>query len=245
MQTVVYADETSWPESSKLLWLWAFVSQHAVLFAIGLRTSEMIDNVLGLAFKGKLMSDGYQMYRKFMNRLRCWAHLSRKLRGLAESTDAHAGKLGGQLLAQFLMLQETIYAARAGPDEALPSVRYAVEIAAFKALCEQHRDDLHEGVRTLAREFLLDWDVITRQLAEPLLPLSNNEAERMLRHWVIARQLSHGTRTPSGSRACNVLASVIETCRRRNACSRSFLAEVISNARRNLTVPTLPRPISA
>ncbi len=221
------------------------MSQYAVLFVIGLRTSEMIDNVLGLAFKGKLMSDGYQVYRKFMNRLRCWAHPSRKLRGLAESTDAHAGKLGEQLLAQFLMLQEAIYAARASPGAALPSVLYVLEMAAFKALCERHRDDLHEGVRTLVREFLLDWDVITRQLAEPFLPLTNNEAERMLRHWVIARQLSHGTRTPSGSRAFSVLASVIEICRRRNACARSFLADVISNARRNLTVPTLPRPISA
>ena len=62
----------------------------------------------------------------------------------------------------------------------------------------------------LAREFLLDWDVIVRQLAEPHLPLTNNDAERTLRHWVIARHLSHGTRTPSGSRAFSVLASVIE-----------------------------------
>jgi hypothetical protein len=241
---LVHADETSWPEGRKLLWLWTLVSQHAVLFVIGLRNNEMIDNVLGLAFKGILMSDGYRAYRKFLNRLRCWAHLTRKLRGLAGSTDSRVAQLGERLLSQFIELQNAIYAARASPGAALPSVLYALEIAAFKALCQQHRDDLHEGVRALAREFLLDWDVIVRQLAEPHLPLTNNEAERMLRHWVIARQLSHGTRTPSGSRAFSVLASVIETCRRRKACSRTFLANVIANARCNLALPVLPSPLN-
>ena len=81
---LVHADETSWPEAGKLLWLWTLVTQHAVLFLVGLRNNEMIDNVLGSAFKGILMSDGYGVYRKFLNRLRCWAHLSRKLRGLAD-----------------------------------------------------------------------------------------------------------------------------------------------------------------
>jgi transposase len=215
-----------------------------VLFLIGLRTNEMIDNALSRAFKGILMSDGYAVYRKFLNRLRCWAHLSRKLRGLAQSTDYRVSRLGEQLQAQFLALQNAVYAARASPTAPLPSVMYAAEIAAFKTLCQQHHDDLHSGVRAVAREFLLDWDVIVRQLAEPHLPLTNNEAERMLRHWVIARHISHGTRTPSGSRAFSVLASVIETCRRRKACSRTFLANVITNARRNSTLPSLPCPLS-
>ena len=121
---------------------------------------------------------------------------------------------------------------------------YAAEIAQFKALCQQHHDDPHPGVRAVVREFLRDWEVIVRPLAEPHLPLTNNEAERALRHWVIARRLSLGTRTPSGSLSFSVLASVIETCRLRKTCSRTFLANVIANARRNLTLPTLP-PISA
>ena len=82
-----------------------------------------------------------------------------------------------------------------------------------------------------------------RQLAQPHLPLTNNEAERALRHWVIARHLSHGTRTASGSRAFSVLASVIETCRRRKACSCTFLAQVMANARAHWALPTLPVPI--
>jgi transposase len=48
-------------------------------------------------------------------------------------------------------------------------------------------------------------------LDHPGLPLTPNEAERALRHWGIARCI--GTRTPQGTRAFALLASVIETCR--------------------------------
>jgi transposase len=241
---LVYADETSWPEGSKLLWLWTMVTQNAVLFLIGLRNNEMIDNMLGRAFKGILMSDGYCAYRKFLNRLRCWAHLSRKLRGLAESTNGRVAQIGSDLQTRFLVLQNAIYAARASPDLSSPSVMYADDIASFKALCQQHYDDLHKGLRAVAREFLLDWEVIVCQLKNPHLPLTNNESERSLRHWVIARHLSHGTRTPSGSRAFSTLASIIETCRRRKTCSRTFLATVISHARRGIALPPLPCPVA-
>lgn len=58
---------------------------------------------------------------------------------------------------------------------------------------------------------MLYWTVFVN----PNLPITNNEARR-LRHWVIARKISHGTRTPQGSRAYTLLASVIDTCRQRN-----------------------------
>jgi len=46
---------------------------------------------------------------------------------------------------------------------------------------------------------LNDWDTIFTVLDHPHLPLTNNEAERALRHWVILRKLIYGTRTEQGS----------------------------------------------
>jgi hypothetical protein len=77
-------------------------------------------------------------------------------------------------------------------------------------------------------------------LSHPHLPLTNNEAEQALRHWVILRRISYGTRTPQGSRAFALLASIIDTCRRRNASPWRYLAEVIDRARRGEQVPMLP-----
>ncbi len=39
-------DETSWPENAVMLWLWALVTTHTVLFLIGPRSAEMLENAL-------------------------------------------------------------------------------------------------------------------------------------------------------------------------------------------------------
>jgi transposase len=43
-----------------------------------------------------------------------------------------------------------------------------------------------------------------------------------------------------GSKSFALLASVIDTCRRRNASPWPYLAQVIAAGRRGLDVPTLP-----
>ena len=238
----VHVDETGWPEARLALWLWVFVAPCTALYLIGRRTAEMFDNALDRAFAGTLMTDGYSIYRARADRLRCWAHLLRKLRGLAESSHARAATAGGAMLAHFERLKQAVYAAR-GAD---PPQHAAMSITAeaLRELCERHRDDDHERLREVAREFVLDWAVIMRPLAEPHQPLTNNQAERALRHYVIARRISHGTRTPASSRGYALLASVIETCRLRAASAIDLLAQTIDAARKGLPAPKLP-PIPA
>ncbi len=64
--------------------------------------------------------------------------------------------------------------------------------------------------------------------------------QQVLRHWVIARRLSMGTRSEAGTRAFALLASVIETCRKRAASYWVFIASVIAAARKGLAIPSLP-----
>jgi len=240
--TLLHVDETSWPEAGTLLWLWVFVGQHTKLYFIGSRSMEMLSNVLGEKFRGDCMSDGYLAYRHLPHRLRCWAHLLRKLQGLADSTDANVATTGTEMLDLFVLLMHAIYAARQAPDQtsiALAS-QYANEIAKLRSLCESHAQDSHDKLRAVAREFLFDWDVILRQVAEPHLPLTNNLAEQALRHWVIARRINHGTRSHAGTRAYALLASVIDTCRIRAASAWDFITAVIASARKGMALPSLP-----
>jgi hypothetical protein len=60
----------------------------------------------------------------------------------------------------------------------------------------------------------------------PWLPLTNNEAERALRHWVIARRIGNGTRTVQGTLAFANLASIIGPCRKRYVSPWPNLAAV-------------------
>ena len=241
----LHVDETSWPESGTLLWLWTLVSAWTVLYQIGPRSAAMLENVLEDRFEGLLISDGYGVYRAWPNRLRCWPHLLRKARGLAESTDGRIAQAGAAIEALMRTLMGAIDEARDKPPPQPLPVLHAADIKRLRALCESHHDDAHDALRSFVRELHYDWDVIVRPLAQPHLPLSNNAAERALRHWVISRRISHGTRSPAGTRAFAVLASVVETCSRRGACIWRYLGEVIKAARQGATLPGLPNPPAA
>jgi len=235
---LLYADETGWKENGRLMWLWVVVTNTVTLFLIGGRSWEVLADILE-GYAGWLMSDGYQVYRKYARRLRCWAHLIRKSRGLSESLNREAQIFGENVLACMTLLIEQVYQARAGPNINLKTA-FADQLEELKGWCEQHRDSPHEKTRQLARELLNDWDAIWTVLEHPELPLTNNIAEQALRHWVISRKISHGTRTKQGSRAFTLLASVIDTCRQRAILPWPFLAEVIAARRKGLPSPLIP-----
>ncbi|MGK7916363.1 MAG: transposase [Prochloraceae cyanobacterium] len=85
-----------------------------------------------------------------------------------------------------------------------------------------------------------DWSAVVAFVNHPDFPPTNNEAERALRHAVIARRIGFGTRTDEGSLAYSSLLSVIETCRLRNIDPWSYLVEVIALARKGLSPPPVP-----
>ncbi len=235
---LMYADETPHKEAGKDLWLWTFVTATTVLFLIGRRTKEVWDTI-GLLYSGWLMSDGYRVYRDHKKRLRCWAHLIRKAKGLADTYTPWIQGYGVKMLEIMDALMNGIYEAREGPGESIKA-KFHGELDRLKSLCEKMARSTHEKARALGREFLNDWDAIFRILDHPELPLTNNEAERMLRHWVILRKTSHGTRSKQGSMALTLIASVIETCRQRKASPLRYLTAVIENRRQGLDVPDLP-----
>ncbi len=241
--SLMHADETSHKEWGKALWLWVFVTTATVLFLIGYRTKEMFDNLIRNDFNGELMSDGYQVYRDYCKRLRCWAHLVRKARALRECLSPTIQGYGREVHAILDDLMQAVYRAREGPPGSIRPEHEAT-LERLKALCECMRQSAHDKTQALGTELLNDWEAIFRVLENPLLPLTNNEAEQMLRHWVILRRITHGTRTEQGSRALALLASVIETCRRRAASPLRYLQEVIALRRQGLDAPELP-PIPA
>ncbi|MEA3397232.1 MAG: IS66 family transposase [Chloroflexota bacterium] len=235
---LLYADETGWKENGRLKWLWVVVTSTVTLFLIGGRSWDVLADILE-GYSGWLMSDGYLVYRKYAHRLRCWAHLIRKARGLSESLDQEARTFGEKVLAGLTLLIEQVYQARAGPHVDLKTA-FADQLEDLQAGCEQQRDSPHTKTRQLARELLNDWEAIWTVLEHPELPLTNNRAECALRHWVIARRISYGTRTKQGSRAFTLLASVIDTCRQRSILPWPYLADVIAKRRKGHPAPPLP-----
>lgn len=239
----VHVDETGWPQHDQALWLWVFATTSAVFYLVGRRTRELLRSVLGERATQWIMSDGYAVYRRYEQRLRCWAHILRKARGLAESLDTRTQGVGEQVLRTFEVLIEAVYAARAAPSPPDLRQQQGARLDQLWRVCVRVANgDYPDKARALARELLNDWDTYWVVLEHPHLPLTNNEAERALRHWVILRRVSQGTRTAQGSQAFAVLASVIDTCRQRGISPWPYLAEALRQRRKGLPAPPLPQP---
>lgn len=243
---LLHADETSHKEAGALLWLWVFVSTTTALFLVGSRGKEIWRNLLDsceTVFEGWLMTDGYQAYRGYAHRLRCWAHLLRKAQGLRDNSyDWKIRHYGQQLKNHLDTLMKAIYRAREEPDKGQVSIAadHQGTLDEIRVLCEAMKASEHKKTHELGVEFLNDWEAVFRILDCPALPLTNNEAERALRHWVILRKMSQGTRCEQGSRALALFASVITTCRLRKASPLLFMRDVIQARRAGKNVPALP-----
>ncbi len=221
-------------------WLGLSLSATTTVFLIGRRSQVFLHSVLGAVLEGWLMSDGHWAYRDYANRLRCLTHVLRKARGLEESLDGPAQRFGRALREHLEGVMSAVYAAREGPPPIPLRQQHAAALNALFALCLQHAQARHAKTAALARELLNDWDTFWVVLDHPELPLTNNAAERALRHWVIARRLSYGTHNAQGSRAFTALASVIETCRQRGLSPWTYIAEAPRERRRGNPAPPLP-----
>ena len=243
-ESLVHADETIWLEKSKTLWLWIFNAISVVYFCVGKRTKEQLQKILNASFSGWLMTDGYGAYRHYEKRLRCWAHLLRKARGLADSCDLTAQEFGLFTLDILNICMNAVYDWRKESnslektDMLTDKLNFILE--EFKLMCKKYGGVSHEKTKNLAKEFLNDWDAIFRVLQHPYLPLTNNEAERGLRPWVLLRKICFGSKSRHGTKTFTLLASVIGTCRKRAVNSINFLADAILSARRGLPLEMIP-----
>jgi len=231
----VHLDETPWYEKGVFKWLWVAISSTIAVYLIGTRKKEELLKLITAAFMGWLITDGYGAYRSHEKRQRCLAHLIRKAVALSGAVDEKAQNLGDWLLRELRGLIKTM--AQGGED----SKRACSPILArLKRACNLGSKEEHAKLKALANEILNDWDAVVAFVKNPGLPPTNNEAERALRHAVISRRISYGTRTSEGSKAYAALLSVIETCRLRNIDPWEFISQTIASGRKGIAPGAIP-----
>jgi transposase len=231
---IIHLDETPWHQRGVLRWMWVAVTVATTVYRIGSRRKEELTALIGEAFLGWLVTDGYGAYRDHPRRQRCLAHLIRKALALAEGYYGAGSGFGRDLARDLRRLIERV---RDGDGDTDAVKRL---MARIKWNCQCNRHEIEQKVRDLAGEILNDWDAVIAFVLDPSLPPTNNDAERALRHAVIARRISFGTRTDEGSRFYAASLSVIDTCRKRGADPWAYACRLIAAARANLTLPTIP-----
>ncbi len=205
---VVHADETGWREAGHNGYVWTFSTPQQQFFVRGNRAKGMLAETVGDDFAGVLVSDFYGVYTGYEGMHQyCWAHLLRDIQEMAEQHPADASVQGWAAAVQAIFRQAQ--AGANGDQAARRQVRARVETD-LRHVCEAWRDGA-AAQSGLCQRILRHLDGLFVFVTEPAVPATNNAAERSLRHLVVSRKISGGTRSPRGTATKMTLASLFGT----------------------------------
>ena len=208
---VVHADETGWREDGVNGYVWSFSTPTERYFLRRGRNKEVVDEVLGKEFAGVLVSDFYAAYHHYDGpKQRCWAHLLRDIH------DLRVLHPKDRRLVRWAEAVHGLYRRAADFTHPSEKQRRTARLALEKrmlALCQPYLDDPSATQSKLCRRIENHIKELFVFVAEPRVPPDNNAAERSLRHLVVSRKVSGGTRSAQGTDTKMTLASIFGTWR--------------------------------
>lgn len=215
--SVVHADETGWRIGTLAAWLWVFTNSEATVYTIRAnRSSDVVVDVLGQAFKGILASDCFLAYDdkrlKTWLKQKCLSHLLKDLKEMKESKSGRALQFARQMTT---LLQEAL-ALKKQKSNLDPFIFFQhaqdLEARLDALIAPQRRLSDCDNAR-FAKRLRKHRPHLLRFLYNKELDATNNLAERRLRPAVITRKTNGCNRSKPGAAAHAILSSVLVTCR--------------------------------
>lgn len=225
-QAVVNADETSRNVEGKLRWLWIFISAKFALYLAGRgRGRNVIKEVLGEDFKGLLGCDGWKPYLIIKLIQRCWAHLMRESKHLAERLGSVACQIHESLKKLFATAEEMRIANLPDAarqkihDELNQTLLSVIQLAKENEATMKFGEKIENGVGHWFTAVL-----------HPEIELTNNVAERALREPVIQRKISGSLRSEEGAHALEVIMTLLATWNLQGKNCRQMLLKTLQGS---------------
>ena len=219
---VVHADETGWRVSILNAWLWVFTNKELTIYTIRTgakaRGADVPKEILGPDFDGYLIVDGAKAYQCLQyTKGQCNGHLLRRTKEMSDTASAHEQKLLRRLSS---LIQEALDLAQR--REQLTPQGYARRVQEIDNRLEDwlverfaRFEALSPELRRLAKHVANHRDEWLLFLHDPVVPPTNNHAERMLRPAVITRKIGGCNKTLLGALVHSILASIMVTCKQR------------------------------
>jgi hypothetical protein len=205
----VCADETGWRQDGKNGYLWGFFTPELRYYEYrDTRAGSVPVEVLGEDFGGVVTCDFYAGYNRFDALQRCWVHLLRDTKELAESNPDRPA-----VVAWDTALRELYREAKAfsSPRERVRRRARREYERRAAALARPYAEDPGAPQRVLSQRILKHLSELFVFVERPEVAGENNLAERSLRPAVIARKVSGGTRSDAGSEVWTGLMSLLST----------------------------------
>lgn len=227
----LHLDETPWKiQLGENGYMWVVSNRYgSYYFFRPTRSGKVMREVLQ-NYQGPVVTDGYGGYNVLeeagITQAFCWAHARRQFLPL-ENHDPTVKPILDLMDALFAIEREgkTITELKIIRPEKSGQILEKLN----RLLLEEYSKSREGSQKRKAIEYITSrWKGFTRFVLDNRIPLSNNEAERTIRHAVMGRKNYYGSRNHSGAETAATLFTVIESCKKNELDPRTFLLDSLS-----------------
>ena len=240
-QAQLGSDETSIKNNGKKHWIWCITAASFTVFHIATtRSRAVLEKLVGTEFAGYLNFDYFSANCSFawnfsLNVQYCWAHLIRDMRFLEKHPDKKTKVWAEQLVDRTRRLFSAWHRRNEMTEEGFrrsmithrdrfleivrkpPKTKEAKNLAARFAVVDYISDESTE-----TKTYDLSQDYFRFLFAGDVEP-TNNHSEQQIRHCVIDRKITQGTRSEAGQRFNERMWTAIATCKKQKRNFFQFL----------------------
>lgn len=251
-QAQLGSDETSFKNNGKKNWVWCISSVILTVFHIATnRSRAVLEELVGEEFKGYLNFDYFSANCSFAwnydaKAQYCWAHLVREMKFLLKLPDKKTQVWAEKLLDR----SRRLFSAWHRRDE-MSQIGFERSMNLHRArFLEVMRKppDTKEAANLAARFAVVDvTDGSTYDMSQDYFQFlfgdgvepTNNHSEQQIRHVVIDRRITQGTRSAAGQRYHERMWTAIATCKKQDKNFFDFLNSSIKAKLTGLPAPSL------
>lgn len=242
LELLIHADETRWPRlDAKELsnWVvWTQTSPRIAFLSILESKSANVAQSLFKGFKGVIVADGYQVYKKLaagnpdLQLANCWTHVLRKFIEIRDNFPSACDKVI-DLIRKLYEVEQEVVGPFPGTIEA-QTLRHWLRQEKSVFILKEIKDwaevevglpnsELGKAIRyTLKR-----WSALTLFIDDPIIPLDNNAAERSLRGAVVGRKVHYGSKSRRGTEVAATFYTIFETAKLNCRDPVAYLREAV------------------
>ena len=210
-------DETSWRIDGKNYWLWNFINKEVALYVVRKNRSGKVPiSILGNQEGKTIVSDRFSAYNELVKKRGCeqqicWSHILRNSKDLAEHYQE----------AKYIHKRLKYIYDKAKHEENKENLLHWIDLIASRAY---RSSQVYKFVKSICRNHR---ENLFRFVDNPEIDSTNNRAERGLRHAVVIRKISNGSRSKDGAEITANLLSVLQTAKLQSNNPINFMTNLL------------------
>ena len=241
----VHADETPWPIQIKEQdsgYMWVISSQAGSYYFFEPTRSGFVIKDVMKNYEGPVLVDGYTGYNRIgkMENIflaYCWAHVRRKFADIEKNFPSECKEILDLIDELFRIERKAktyVELKKLREEESKPLVE-KIKLCLDETIEKFRPEDGLTGAINYALNY---WSGLIEFLEDVRIPLSNNEAERAIRHAVMGRKNFYGSRTHNGADIAAIFYTIIESCKKVEVDPRTFINMALKLANKGEVVQT-------